>query len=108
MRLDLHVLRHGVGVIEVGRETPDRGRRGGVGVHGVGGGGLVVVKVGAAVDRRFRRVGLLLLIQRQVRVNGMLMRMVVMRVMSQGVGGDVRREPVGCQGAGCEAKGQRI
>ena len=40
-------------------------------------------------------------------VDRVLMRVGVMWVMSQGVGGDVRREPVGCQGAGCEAKRQR-
>ena len=37
----------------------------------------------------------------------MLVRMVVMRMMRERVGGDVRREPVGGQRAGCEAKGQR-
>ena len=40
-------------------------------------------------------------------VDRVLMRVVVMWVMTEGVGGDVRREPVGGQCAGCEAKGQR-
>ena len=37
----------------------------------------------------------------------MLVRMVVMRMMRERVGGDVRREPVGGQCAGCETEGQR-
>ena len=71
LRLDLHVLRESVGMAHVGRESPDGGRGGGVGVHGVGGWGLVIVKVSSAVDRWFRRMRwmlllllLLLLIQR--------------------------------------------
>ena len=62
LRLHLHVLREGVGVVHVWRETPDRGWRRGVGVHGVGGRGLIIVKVCAAVDRWLRRVLLLLLV----------------------------------------------
>ena len=80
-------------------------------VHGVGGGGLVIVKVGsAAVDMgRFGRMLVLLLIQREMRVDGVLVGVVmVMRMRRERVGGDVmRRKPVGCQGAGCEAQSQR-
>ena len=110
LRLHLHVLlllREGVGVIHVGRHSSDRRRRCGVGVHGVGGRGLVIVKVGSAVDGWFGRM-LLVLIQRQVLINGMLVGMVMMmRMRRERVGGDVRGKPVGCQGAGCEAQCQR-